>query len=107
LNEKLYVEAARNLGQRILLEGGSSDADQIDFGFKKVLARFPNERERRLLETAYQEYKDAFENDLGGAEQLIAIGESKPDSSLDPRELAAATTLANTLLNLDETVTKE
>ena len=107
LNEKLYVEAARNLGQRILLEGGSSKSDQIDFGFKKVLARLPNERERGLLETAYQEYKDAFENDLVGAEQLIAIGESKPDPSLDPRELAAATTLANTLLNLDETVTKE
>ena len=107
LNEKLYVEAARNLGQRILLEGGSSDADQIDFGFKKVLARFPNDRERGLLETAYQEYKNAFKNDLVGAEQLIAIGESKPDSSLDPRQLAAATTLANTLLNLDETVTKE
>ena len=107
LNEKLYVEAARNLGQRILLEGGSSDADQIDLGFKKVLARFPNERERGLLKTAYQEYKNAFKNDLEGAEQLIAIGESEPDSSLDPRELAAATTLANTLLNLDETVTKE
>jgi len=60
-----------------------------------------------LLEEAYQEYKSEFENDLVGAEQLIAIGESKPDPSLDPRDLAAATTLANMLLNLDETVTKE
>jgi len=107
LNEKMYVEAARNLGQRILLEGGSSKLDQIEFGFETVLARKPNKKELGLLQDAYQEYRREFENDLVGAEQLIAIGESKPDSSLDPRGLAAATALANTLLNLDETVTKE
>lgn len=107
LNEKLYVEAARNLGQRILLEGGSSESEQIEYGFQSALARLPNDKEQGLLEDAYQDYRREFENDLVGAEQLISIGESKPDPSLDPRELAAATTLANTLLNLDETVTKE
>ena len=107
LNEKMYVEAARNLGQRILREGGTSESVQIEFGFESVLARKPSEKEQGLLEEAYQEYKSEFENDLVGAEQLIAIGESKTDPSFDPRDLAAATTLANMLLNLDETVTKE
>ena len=107
LNEKMYVEAARNLGQRILMEGGTSESAQIKFGFEKVLARKPSEKEQSLLEDAYQDYRREFENDLVGAEQLVAIGESDPDPTLDPRDLAAATTLANTLLNLDETVTKE
>ncbi|HCR28846.1 MAG TPA: hypothetical protein DIV79_02360 [Opitutae bacterium] len=107
LNEKMYVEAARNLGQRILRDGGSSESAQIKFGFEKVLARKPSEKEQSLLEDAYQDYRREFENDLVGAEQLVAIGESEPDPTLDPRDLAAATTLANTLLNLDETVTKE
>ena len=38
---------------------------------------------------------------------LIATGESKPDARLAPPELAAHTSLALLLLNLDETLTKE
>jgi len=107
LNEKTYVESARNLGQRILLEGGESLSDRIEYGFRAVLARRPSEREGRLLESAYREYIAEYENDLAGAERLIDIGESEPVPSLDPRELAAAATLANVLLNLDETITRE
>jgi len=40
------------------------------------------------------------------AKQLISQGESKPDDSLDPAELAAWTMIANLVLNLDELVTK-
>ena len=57
LNEKLYVEAARNLGQRILLEGGSSESEQIEYGFQSALARLPNDKEQGLLEDAYQDYR--------------------------------------------------
>src|SRR6267143_1020931 len=37
----------------------------------------------------------------------LSVGESKPDSTLDPREVAAWTTLASMILNLDETITAE
>ena len=101
------TEAARNLGQRILLDGGDSETEQIEFGFRIVLARPPSSKELNLLENAFKEYKRVFEYDLTGAERLIAVGESESLAALDPRELAAAATLANTLLNLDEAVTKE
>jgi hypothetical protein len=65
------------------------------------------ERESSLLENAYREYRDAYEEDLAGAEQLIGVGESEALASLDPRDLAAATALSNVLLNLDEAMTKE
>lgn len=107
LNEKVFVEAARNFGQRILLEGGQSAGDQVRFAFRSALAREPKAREKALLGQAYQEYRDLYENDLVNAERLVAVGESEVQEDLDPRELAAATALANVLLNLDETVTKE
>ena len=107
LNEKVFVEAARNLGQRILLQGGDSVADQIEFAFRTVAARYPTDKELALLTEAYREYWEAFAGDEDAAKHLIEVGESEPDPSLAPVALAVATTLANTLLNLDEVLTKE
>lgn len=107
LNEKVFVEAARNLGQRILLQGGDSMVDQIEFAFRSVASRYPTSKELALLTDAYGQYREAFAGDEEAARQLIAVGESEPDPSLAPIALAAATTLANTLLNLDEVLTKE
>lgn len=107
LNEKVFVEAARNFGQRILLEGGESAKEQVTFAFRTALAREPKDREMALLGRAYQDYRDAYQDDLENAERLVSVGESEVAKELDPREVAAATALANVLLNLDETVTKE
>ena len=41
------------------------------------------------------------------AEALLKVGESAVDPLLDKRELAGWTTLASTILNLDEVITKE
>ena len=38
--------------------------------------------------------------------KLIAVGESKPDATLNPSELAAWTMIANLVLNLDEVINK-
>jgi hypothetical protein len=107
LNEKVFVESARNLGQRLLLEGGATMADQVKFGFRTTLARNPRPQELTLLEDAYQQYRESYQDDLAGAEKLIQFGESKANATLDPRDLAAATAFSNVLLNLDETITKE
>jgi hypothetical protein len=48
-----------------------------------------------------------FDRDRDAARQLIAIGATVADPALDPCELAAYTTIASVLLNLDETLTKE
>jgi hypothetical protein len=48
-----------------------------------------------------------FEADPKAAAKLAAVGESRRNPSLSAVELAAYTTLANMLLNLDEAITKE
>ena len=40
------------------------------------------------------------------AAQLLAIGESKPDTTLAPADLAAWTTIASMILNLDEAINR-
>ena len=56
-------------------------------------------KERRAGETRVAVTPDA-------AKKLIAQGESKPKAELAPEELAAYTLVASTILNLDETLTR-
>ena len=47
-----------------------------------------------------------FRLDAPGAKKLLMVGESPRDTALDTTDLAAWTTIASVLLNLDETITK-
>ena len=63
-----------------------------------------------LLVTAVAGWRRAeagFRADRPGAESLLKVGESAVDPDLDVIQCAAYTTVASTLLNLDEAVTKE
>jgi len=40
------------------------------------------------------------------ASQLLAVGETKPDATIDPATLAAYTMVANEMMNLDEVLNK-
>jgi hypothetical protein len=48
-----------------------------------------------------------FRKDRQSALKLLRVGESRPDSRLDPAELAAWSTVTSVILNLDETITKQ
>jgi hypothetical protein len=60
-----------------------------------------------VLANGLDRMETSFRADRSGAESLLAVGEMKADPALDTIELAAYSTVAGTLLNLDETVTKE
>jgi hypothetical protein len=47
-----------------------------------------------------------YATDSEAARKVISHGETKPPESADPGELAAWTLVANMLLNLDETLTR-
>jgi hypothetical protein len=60
-----------------------------------------------LLAAALTRFRQQYSADQESAHQLISNGESKADPNLPAPELAAHTSLALLLLNLDETLTKE
>ena len=107
MNDPTYVEAARALAQRALTEAGPDPEDRIKFAFRLATDRNPKPGELDVLvETAQQELAD-YRGHADDSAKLVAVGESKYNPKLDKRELAAWTTVASMILNLDETITKE
>ena len=106
LNDPTFLEAARVMGQRILREGGDTQAARADFAFRLATARYPSSQERGILLDIYAAQLEAYIGDLDAARALISIGESPNDPELDPARHAAWTMVASVILNLDETITK-
>ncbi|HVH60120.1 MAG TPA: DUF1553 domain-containing protein, partial [Candidatus Sulfotelmatobacter sp.] len=107
LNDPTYVEAARALAERTLRHGGKSDRARLDFAFKLATARTPDLVERAVLLNSLSKFRSTYRQNHEGANKLLSVGESKADRSLPRGELAAWTTLASMILNLDETMTKQ
>ncbi len=107
LNDPTYVEAARGLAERMMKEAGQDPASRITFGFRLATARKAEPRELRVLLEVARQQRAHYRRSKDAALKLLEAGESKHDPKLDPRELAAWTTVASTILNLDETITKE
>jgi hypothetical protein len=107
LNDPTYVEASRFLAQRMMREGGSSSASRLGYGFRLVTARDPRVAELAILEASLERTLRDFQSDPASASAFLKIGEAPTDASLQVAELASYTTLASTMLNLDEAVTKE
>ncbi len=107
LNDPTYVESSRLLAQRMMREGGESAESRLAFGFRLVTARTPRAAEMAILKASLERTLREFQSDPAGAASLLKVGEAATDASLNVAELASFTTLASTLLNLDEAVTKE
>ncbi len=107
LNEVTFVEAARALAARIIRDAGTSAEDRMTYGFRITTGRIPTASELKVLMTGWSADHASFKAAPETAKQLLAVGESKAPSDIDPIELATWTVSANVLLNLDEFVTRE
>ena len=107
LNDKQYVEAARRLAERMMTEAGPTAAERAEFAFRIATSRKPTPGELAVLLKVYESELAEFQSDSEAAAKLLAYGAAKRNESLDANELAAWTLVANLVLNLDETVTKE
>lgn len=107
LNDPTFVEAARALAQRMLEEAGHSPGERINYGFRLATARRPDSKERQVLRDLAERQLAHYRRSSEDAQGLLGVGESKYDSRLDAGELAAWTTVAGVILNLDEVITKQ
>jgi hypothetical protein len=107
MNDPTYVEAARALAGRVMRQAGGDTGRRIRLAFRLATGREPSGREARILRDLARKQSEQYRRDRSAAKQLLSVGESPFDAELDPAELAAWTTVASTILNLDETITKE
>jgi len=106
LNDPTFVEAARAFAARILREGGDSNYERIDFAFRQALCRLPDSWERGQLTDLLIASRSEYRGVPDSAKALIKVGLSKAPTDVDPVQLAAWTTVARAILNLNETITR-
>jgi hypothetical protein len=106
MNDPTFLEASRALAERDLKEAGTTETDRIRFAFRLATDRDPSPREFQILDGLYKKEMVHYDTDHAAAEKLISIGESKRDPKFNASELAAWTLVSSTILNLDETITK-
>lgn len=106
MNDVQHFEAARQLAQRMLLEGGDTPAKRITWAWRTVASRSPSAEELALVEDTLRQHLSKYQAKPDAALLAVTYGESKRDEKLNVPELAAYTMIANLLLNLDEAVTK-
>lgn len=106
LNDVQHFEAARALAERVIAEGGPDDEKRLHWLFRIVLSRKPDAKEFSMLTAALAKQRELYQKDPKAAEKAISVGESTPKKIAAPAETAAWTLIANLVLNLDETVTR-
>ena len=106
MNDEQFVEAARVLAQRVL-DGAREDELRMERLFLLCTARRPDAADRLILAGALTAFRDRFQADEAAARELLQVGESVLNADLPAAEFAAWTMLANTVLNLDETLVRD
>ena len=106
LNERTFVQAAHALAAGVLRGADNSDTLRLDRAFRVVVGRRPDKSEQKILGGILESQLKHYRRDTKAAQALVAQG-TVDSKGLDPAAVAAWTSLANVLLNLDETITRE
>jgi hypothetical protein len=106
LNDSAFVEAAQALAARVIAEAPEDIASRARFAFRLCLARAPRDAELKVLTDFYGKQRARFEKGTADPGAVAGVDANTPDAAR-VKELAAWTTVARLLLNLDETITKE
>lgn len=110
LNEPTLNNAARWLGWRALLQGGTEDSQRLNYVFRHVLSRSPEVRETNALMALLAAARSEFELRPKDASQF-AYSDPKNPAPLPPNattaQVAAWASVARAVYNLDESMTKE
>ncbi len=106
MNDKQYVEAARRLAERVMLIDQDSTESRIEDMYRHAFGSDASPKHQAILEQSYRKFQSSFVEKRSDAEALIKVGDSIPNPSLDPVELASLTMVANQIMNLDSFVNK-
>jgi hypothetical protein len=106
MNDPTYVEAARKLAERAMIDGGATAEERIGYLYRLVLSREPRPAEVAVLKNVLDRESSGYRAHPEGAVKLLGVGESPRNEKVDLIEHAAWTMVCSAILNLDETVTK-
>ena len=105
LNDPQFVEASRGLAIRMMREGGADFSSRARWVFREVLGRNATDQENDVLEKLHASQLEIFRKDPAQADLYLKVGDLAAPPAIPAVDLAAATVLANAILNLDEAIT--
>jgi mono/diheme cytochrome c family protein len=106
LNDPVYVEAAQAMARRIVREGGSNTDERVRFALRLALGRPAAPEQAARLAELYVSELEHYRADPEAARLLATDPIGPLPGGMAPAELAAWTTVANVLLNLDAVLTR-
>ena len=110
LNDQAYIEMAQAFSARVLqLDGVGNDEERLELAFRMCVARVPSKLEINVLRELLVEERQRLTQVPQDVDTLtknarLPVG---LDAPANKKEWAAWLCVANALLNLDETISKE
>lgn len=101
LNGPQFVEAAKLLGQRLIVEHPDDQDRVLQDLFRWLTGVQPDEKQLKVVQELYAWQLNYFQNDTAARDEFLATGKRQVDESLDATRLAATTAVANALMNYD------
>ena len=102
LNDPTFVEASRVFAERIVREGGAEPSDRIRWAWREALSREPSDTELAAMLNLLQISQDEYKNNPDATEDLLEVGLASLPEDVAPAELAAWTSVARGIVNLNE-----
>ena len=106
LNDPQLIEAARALAIKAMANVGTGPAEQIPYIFQSATSRMPNNEERSVLNDFYQAQFNKITAGEITADEYLSIGKYETGKELPLEELTALALTAQTIMNLDETISR-
>jgi mono/diheme cytochrome c family protein len=106
LNAPEFVEAARVFAERVVVDGGKTTDERLDFAFKLALSRAAKPAEKATLTELLKKHQEQYAKDVKAADEVLKVGARPANAKLDKAELAAWTSVTRTILNLHAGVTR-
>ena len=107
LNDPGFFDAAQHLALRMVKEPGLAPEERVVRGFRLCLSRQPQPAELQQLVSFWKQQVVRFGQGRNSKEALGLVGELPWPENVPVWEAAAWALVANVLLNLDQTITKE
>jgi len=105
LNDPTYVEASRVFAEKII-RSGKTTPDRVQFAYRQALQRPASAEEMKVLVYLHEQHLKHYTANAKDAQALLGIGYAPATKEIAPAELAAWTSVARTILNLHETITR-
>jgi hypothetical protein len=105
LNDPQFIEAACQLAQGAIQASPDFEKRTAHIA-QRLIARDLRPEEQEIVRQSVEKLSAYYADHVDDAKLLIDVGETQPDPSIAPAELAAWTMVTNELMNLDEVLNK-